>query len=397
MNRISTLLILFSLLFLFSCSKALLNQEYKPLQETVSDNQNHPLRDSLQKIMQYYLNKGIPGMQVVVKNNDGWLYLSGGLARIESRDSMLQNSASWLFSISKTYTAVLIFKLKEEGKINLDHTIREYLPEGVSARIPHASEISVRMLLNHTSGIDNVTELPAFQLQQLNNPLQQPSLEDHLQMLALRPLLFSPGTDYFYSNSNYLLLKLVAETVTGKSYKELMQAYIVQPLQLEHTYMQLAEADYVSLGFPNYYFDRYANSQLENVSKWNAALANASEGYGSIAATPKDVIQFYDALIHGYVLSNASLNEMKLWVQSKQSTEPEYGEGFEYWQYREGSAPQFGHEGDGIGSSTQIFVVPDNNTIIYINLNVGRQLFGPYLFNITDFKRAISNYVANYR
>jgi D-alanyl-D-alanine carboxypeptidase len=116
-----------------------------------------------------------------------------------------------------------------------------------------------------------------------------------------------------------------------------------------------------------------------------------------LAATPADVIRFHEALLKGEIVSPASLQEMKRWIEGKDSTEPEYGEGFEYWQFNPGSSPQFGHEGDGVGCSTQFFYVPDNQTHMYININVGRQLPGPYLFKITDLKRALCRYAANWQ
>jgi D-alanyl-D-alanine carboxypeptidase len=216
-------------------------------------------------------------------------------------------------------------------------------------------------------------------------------------MLKGKPLVFEPGTDFMYSNTNYLLLQLILEHVSGKSYWKLLEQEILQPLSLNQTYYNLSAQQTVSLGFPNYYFDRHANEQLENITKWNNALANASDAYGALAATPADVIRFYDALLDGDVVSESSLDEMQNWIKGVNSTEPEYGEGFEYWQFNSGSSPQFGHEGDGIGCSTQIFYVPDNNTFLYINTNVGRQLFGPYLFKITDMKRDLCRYVANWQ
>jgi D-alanyl-D-alanine carboxypeptidase len=253
------------------------------------------------------------------------------------------------------------------------------------------------MLLNHTSGIVNVTELPEFVVGQLNDPLNQPTIEERLKMVKGKPLVFEPGTDFMYSNTNYLLLQLILENVSNKSYWQLLAEQILEPLQLSHTFHGLNEQQTLSLGFPNYYFDRYANEQLENNSKWNSALANASDAYGALAATASDVIAFHEALINGDVISESSFEEMQNWVEGVNSTEPEYGEGFEYWQFKEGSTPQFGHEGDGIGCSTQFFYVPDNNTFMYININAGRQMYGPYLFKITDMKRDLCRYVANWQ
>jgi D-alanyl-D-alanine carboxypeptidase len=355
------------------------------------------MKDSLQYLVDKYVAEGIPGVQVVVKNDDGWLHVSGGYARVETKKPFRSGGAAWLFSITKTYTATLVMLQKEANKINPDSLISEYLPDEILGKISGYEKITVRMLLNHTSGIVNVTELPEFVVGQLNDPLNQPAISQRLEMLKGKPLVFEPGTDFMYSNTNYLLLQLILEHVSGKSYWELLEQEILEPLHLNQTYYNLSAQQTVSLGFPNYYFDRHANEQLENITKWNNALANESDAYGALAATPADVIRFYDALLSGEVVSGSSLDEMQNWVKGVNSTEPEYGEGFEYWQFNSGSSPQFGHEGDGIGCSTQIFYVPDNNTFLYINTNVGRQLFGPYLFKITDMKRDLCRYTANWQ
>jgi len=380
-----------------SCNQDLLDNDYEPVDEIPESNPNHPMKDSLQFIVDKYISEGIPGAQVVVKNNDGWFYLAGGFAKIETEEPFHSGGAAWLFSITKTYTATLIMKQIEANAINVDSLIDRYLPQDVLEKISGHEKITVRMLLNHTSGIVNVTDLPEFVVGQLNDPLNQPSIEQRLNMVKGKPLVFEPGTDFMYSNTNYLLLQLILEKVSNKSYWQLLNEQILQPTQLAHTYHDLSEQQTIDLGFPNYYFDRHANEQLENITKWNSALANASDAYGALAATPADVILFHEALLNGEIISESSLEEMQNWVEGVNSTEPEYGEGFEYWQFNPGSSPQFGHEGDGIGCSTQFFYVPDNHTYLYININAGRQLYGPYLFKITDMKRDLCRFVANWQ
>lgn len=383
--------------FASSCNQDLLVTDYQPGRDDLASNPNHPMKDSLQFLVNKYVADGIPGAQVVVKNKNGWLHVTGGFAKIETKEQFRSGGTSWLFSITKTYTATLVMKQIEANKINPDELIGEYLPENVLNKISGHEKITVRMLLNHTSGIVNLTELPEFVTGQLNDPLNQPTVEERLKMLDGKPLVFEPGTDFLYSNSNYLILQFILENVSGKSYWQLLNEQILEPLQLSHTFHGLSEQQTVNLGFPNYYFDRHANEQLENITKWNGALANACDSYGALAATPENVILFYEALLGGELISDSSLEEMKTWVKGINSTEPEYGEGFEYWQFNPGSTPQFGHEGDGMGCSTQIFYVPDNDTYLYININVGRQLFGPYLFKITDLKRDLCRYVANWQ
>ncbi|HEV7332638.1 MAG TPA: serine hydrolase domain-containing protein [Flavisolibacter sp.] len=384
-------------LFLASCQKSLLEQKQQYPTDNVPVNTAHPMKDSLQHIINKYVAAGLPGVQVAVKNGDGFYATSAGYAKLESKTPLAPGSPSWLFSLTKTYTAVLVMKQKEKGAINLDQKITLYLPADVSAMITNAGRISVRMLLNHTSGIVNVTELSEFMVRQFNNPLHQPSVSQLLSMLKGKPQLFEPGTDYSYSNSNYLLLQTILEKVTNTPYQQLLKQEILSPLQLQHTWYDLSEGETVTLGFPNYYFDRFANNQLENVSRWNTAIANGSRAYGGIGATPFDVLLFFESLVQGTLLSPASLQEMKTWVQGKESTQPDYGLGLEFYQYHPGSSPQFGHEGDGIGSTTQVFYVPDNNTFLYINCTAGRKIFGPYLFKTTDLKNELCRYVAKWR
>lgn len=388
---------LISFVSLIGCRKNLFEQQQQDAPGNVIINPAHPMKDSLQKIIDRYTGNGLPGVQVAVENASGLFIAHSGYAKPESRSAFTLRTPSWLFSITKVYTAALVMKLKEQGRISLDSKITEFRISHIDDNIHRAGEITVRMLLNHTSGIPDLTELPEFMLGQLNDPLHQPSVLQRLEMLKGKPLQFDPGTDYSYSNSNYLLLQLLLEETAHTSYKELLQSEILDPLGLSRTWYELPEPQTVQLGFPNYYFDRYASGQLENVSRWNTALANASNGYGGIAADPADVIRFFRALLSGQVVSATSLAEMKTWITGKLSTQPDYGLGLEYFQFAAGSSPQFGHEGDGIGCTTEVFYVPDNNTVLYVNCTAGRKLFGPYLFKTTDMKNELCRFVARWR
>ncbi|MBI5373433.1 MAG: beta-lactamase family protein [Sphingobacteriales bacterium] len=397
MKKHLVLIAVYVSLFLAACQKNLFDQPQQDAPGNVQVNPNHPMKDSLQYIINKYVAAGLPGVQVAVRNNDGFYIASSGYAKLETRTAFKTGTPSWLFSITKVYTAAMVLKMKERGLISLDRKLTDYPVPDIEANISRAGEISIRMLLNHSSGIADLAELPEFMVGQLNDPLHQPSVKKRMEMLKGKPLLFEPGTDFSYSNSNYLVLQLLLEKITGRDYQSLLNTEIITPLGLQHTWYNPSEQQTIQYGFPNYYFDRFANEQLENVSRWNTALANASNGYGGIAADAADVTSFFSALLNGQVVSTASLAEMKTWITGAQSTQPDYGLGLEYSQYLEGSTPQFGHEGDGIGCSTQVFYVPDNNSILYINSNTGRKLFGPYLFKITDMKNELCRYVARWR
>lgn len=397
MRIIFTLTLVAMVTFSSGCRKDLFRAPVSNVTHFVISNPAHPMRDSVDAIVARYAAKGIPGIQVTIKNADGWYATAAGVEEINSKKPMQAGAPGWLFSLTKAYTASLVMMQQEKGKIDIDNSIKTYLPSSITENIIGSNDITVRMLLNHSSGLINFTEEPGYMLRQLNTPTKQPSLDEMLQMIYGKALLSPPGTRYFYSNSNYLLLQKILEHVSGKTYRQLLQTEIFEPLQLQKTGYGLSPETAVEMGFPNYYFDRYSNDQVENVTTWNHHLAAASYAWGGIAATPADAIRFYEALMNGHVVSDASLQQMINWFQGQGATDPEYGLGIEYWQFVPGSTPQRGHEGDGIGNTTMLLYVPDNDTYLFINCTVGRKFFGPYLFKVTDFKNDLARFVAAWR
>ncbi|MEJ0106541.1 MAG: serine hydrolase [Bacteroidota bacterium] len=111
----------FAILIFSSCQKSLFVQEQQDSQGTVRINPDHPMKDSLQVIIDKYVAKGLPGVQVAVKNADGLFITSSGFAKIESGNKFQLTTPSWLFSITKMYTAALLMKMKERNGINLDN------------------------------------------------------------------------------------------------------------------------------------------------------------------------------------------------------------------------------------------------------------------------------------
>ncbi len=352
-------------------------------------NPNHPLKTGLQEIIDKYIEQGIPGLQVVVRDKDGWFITQGGYSNLENKTLLKGNNETWLFSITKTYTAALIMKLRENNQINLDsRPIMQYLPAAISAKLKGSDKITIRMLLDHSSGVVNFLDLDEFRERQFSDPTKQPTDQELLDMVYKVQPMFEPGTQTYYSNTNYLLLGIILQQLTGKSYESLLRSQIIEPLQLQHTFYNLTHSQLS--GFPNYYIDPNGNGQVQNGTAWNNALGMNSRYWGGIAARPTDVILFYDALVKGRVVNAASLQEM-------QQFKNDYGLGIESYQYKQGSAVQFGHEGDGVGNSTMILYVPSSHAFIFINCTVGRQLPGPFLKKIIDLKNELCSYVVNGR
>jgi D-alanyl-D-alanine carboxypeptidase len=395
MKKFSLPLLLLFIMIIPGCRKDIFPWQGGSINKSpIVNNTQHPLKDSIETIIARYIAKGIPGIQVTIKNDQGWYMASGGYSSLETKDTLNASTPGWFFSLTKVYTASLVMLEKEKGNISLDSSIDKYLPIDISEGITRSREITVRMLLNHTSGLLNFTDLPEYITGQFTHPEDQPTIPELLSMVYEKNLIAEPGTKYFYSNTNYLLLYVMLEHITGKDYDQLLKKQIITPLRLRNTYYKVSPEKASSLKFPNYYFDRQSNDQLENVTLWNHYIGEASYGWGGISGTPADAIIFFEALMKGKVVSHSSLDEMITWFKEEGADAPSYGLGIEYWQFKEGSTPQRGHEGDGIGNSTMILYVPDNNTYLFINCTAGRKIPGPYLFKITDFKNEMGRFVS---
>jgi Tol biopolymer transport system component/CubicO group peptidase (beta-lactamase class C family) len=188
-------------------------------------------------------------------------------------------------SVTKTFTATIVFQLMEEGNLRLDSTLDEHLP-GV---VPRGGEITIRHLLGHRSGLANITEYPGW----LNKAERSPSTSpiNSLRFAASKPLAFEPGTQERYSNTNYIALGLVIEKVTGRSYAEELKQRVLDPLGLSRTELPTTRrlADLEDGGY---------NPKIP----WAA---------GAIVSNAHDLSRFYSALLSGRILSAASFRAMK--------------------------------------------------------------------------------------
>ncbi|MBN8680861.1 MAG: beta-lactamase family protein [Chitinophagales bacterium] len=387
-------------LILSACHKEnLYTTAVKPVAGSIPVNDNHPMKDSLQAMVQKHIAYGVPGMQVMVKNADGWYVVNGGYAKIEDNIPMSDQMSAWIYSISKTYLATIALRLKEKGLLTLDTLAKSYLPADITNRLPNTDRITVRQLLNHTSGLRNHTVESNYQLQVLNQPLKELSVREKLTYIYDKPALFSPGTDFFYTNSGYALLQLILEKVSGKTYAQLLHDEIIKPLEFKKTFYNLTPQQLIDVGAPNYYFERFNNAQLENVTQWHNTIAHGLEGYGGIVANGTEVIRFMEALVNGELLNAASLAEMRTWVTGKTSIEPDYGLGLVYWGQYNQQTPTltYGHEGDCLGGSTQLLYVPANDTYVFISINAGRQVAGAYVGKVSSAASDVCRYVATWR
>ncbi len=308
----------------------------------------------------------VPGVSLAVYSKEGWWTTSQGFAKLEGQVPMQGCHLQYLQSISKTYMAVAILQLLEQGKIDLDLPMTTYLPKQISLHVTQAEKITVRMLLNHTSGIPEYNLQPAYVSYLLQHPQHIFQPEDYLGYIHQKPLDFPPGSKYSYRNTNYLLLTVIADFIVG-DHAKLIRETIFQPLQLTHTFYR-GDTDY--LNYPtlvNTYWDRHSNGVIENASLLQRNNVACLVGDDGIVTTPIEAVKFLKGLVQGKLLSAQSLEQMRIWVTRKEK--PVYGLGLVYGIFAGNNG--YGHSGGGIGAGCQLYYFPEKEVYVFVAINLG--------------------------
>jgi CubicO group peptidase (beta-lactamase class C family) len=174
----------------------------------------------------------IPGLAIAIIKGDRIVHMKGfGVADLEKR-SVTADTSFILGSVSKSFTALAIAQLVDEGKVNLDAPVRQYLPWFSLADRQAASQFTVRHLLNQISGISTWTGLE----QLTDDDTSAGALEKHVRNLKTASLSQPVGKKFQYSNANYTILGAIVQTVSGMSYEEYIQQHIFTPLEMQHSY-----------------------------------------------------------------------------------------------------------------------------------------------------------------
>lgn len=200
-------------------------------------------------------------------------------------------------SNTKLFTGVLLLKLSESNLLQLDDPIHEYLPP-----LNHVdSNITIRQLLNHTSGLADVTGVPGYSDSILSNPNRIFSPNEVIRWIG--PPSFAPGTGFEYSNTNYLLAGMIAEIAGGQSFGTLLRNLILSPLQMDSTYLDVFDTVPPPIAHP------WQNGN-DNFSVPRKALNSSAWAAGAMYSTATEMVHWYRSLMGGQVLNAASFSEM---------------------------------------------------------------------------------------
>lgn len=246
------------------------------------------------------MSQGSPGMIVEVASN-GELLFSGsfGYADLEQRTPVTRDTVFKFASITKEFTAAAVLKLAEEGRLKLNDTLARHVPE-----LPAAAKVRIYDLLVHSSGIPDYAE--DVEGQKTKSVARMP--EEMLAWIAeLTPRLdFEPGSKWAYSNSNYALLGLIIERVSGQPLKEVFHERLFTPAGLVATAVD-DPADVVPNRAEGYRRDKNAASGFRNADWISPTIPGPA---GSLRGTASDLIRWKHALFGGQILKPASLKMM---------------------------------------------------------------------------------------
>lgn len=341
----------------------------------------------LQSIIDRYTAEGVPGISIGVQQGSARWEGSSGFASIEQNIALQPCHLMYSQSLAKTYTAVTIFQLQEQGLIDLDKTIGHYLPAPIVKRIALGDEITVRMLLNHTSGIFDYAYSYAYATYLLNNGDRVFSKETLMGFFLDKKPKFKPGEKYAYCNTNYFLLAFMVEHITGQPHAAAIRKGILKPLHLEHTYYREEIADMIEHGLVNSYFDRFGDGRVENVSLGQINNVLSMMGDDSIVSTPADYVDFLQGLLSGKLISKTSLDQMMTWETDKNGL-PAYGQGLDYAKFDD-KWIGYGHSGGGLGAGCVLYYFPDQDVTLFAGVNLSTLLGGTLVNKVDQMRKEI--------
>ncbi|HEY6891345.1 MAG TPA: serine hydrolase domain-containing protein [Solirubrobacter sp.] len=313
----------------------------------------------LQKDLDRLVAKGAPGAVLSVRHGDHTQQLASGLADRDAGTKMRPSHRVRIASLTKTYTATVVLQLVGEHRLALSDSVEQRLP----GLVPNGAGITVRQLLHHTSGIADFELDPAVLEPYLAGDLDHRwAPRDLVKIAVSHPPLFTPGTRYAYSNTNYVLLGLIAEAVTGHPLEQELRARIFTPLRLRATSFPDAAAMPAPFAHGYRVFDQPPATDITGLNPYPWAA-------GAMVATAHDAARFYEALLGGRLLDRRLLREMKTTVENPGGDfkGQRYGLGLESFPTHCGVA--WGHNGDIPGFLTYAFASAGGRDVAVLTVN----------------------------
>jgi D-alanyl-D-alanine carboxypeptidase len=269
-------------------------------------------------------------------------------------------------SITKQFTAAAILQLKEAGKIDLDATVATYLPS-----VAHAKEITIRQLLTHTSGLEDYVDTPNFE-----TLAATPATFDQLMSrISGRPLGFTPGAQFGYSSTNYLILGRIVELVSGQSWEAYVQQHLFAPAGMTDSATMAQESQLADMARGYVYAQGRISESKPIAESWASSA-------GGIVSTVDDLQRWGEALSSGRIISTSDYQLLASPARLADGSAAEYGFGMKVDHFE--GEPRIWHHGNtnGFDGSDQFFPSQGVRIIVLTNtLDGGSDKIAEHVYN----------------
>lgn len=262
--------------------------------------------DTLQKGLNALVNTdGVPAALASVTDRSGRTRTyTAGVGDLATGAKVPRDGQVRIGSNTKTFTAVVVLQLVGEGKIGLDAPVDTYVPGLVRGDGIDGRHITVRQLLQHTSGLPNYSKY-------LSDDIRYYEPRELLDLALQHEADFAPGTDWAYSNTNYLVAGLIVQKVTGHPLAEEIERRVISRIGLRDTYFPAPGEVTIRERHPRGYYQDSADAPLVDATEWDPSWAWAA---GQMVSTDSDLNRFFTALLAGRLLPKAQLDQMRTTV-----------------------------------------------------------------------------------
>jgi D-alanyl-D-alanine carboxypeptidase len=327
---------------------------------------------TLDEVLQAGLEAGLTGVALRVERGDEVVFdAAAGFASLERETPLTPADRFRIASATKTFTAVLVLQLVDEGILSLEDTVSEWLDDPVVGAIPYVDQITLRQLLNHTSGVYDYFDgdSPFWQDAYFGEGADWARIWTPLEVLAYvdgarHAPYFAPGEGSHYSNTPYVMLGLIAEKAAGRDYAEQLRDRILDPLGLTDTFYAATQP------VPGGTVDSYhlIEGELVNASAIHLSAYGTAAG---IVSTTRDLARFIDALVDGELLRPATLDEM---FAFRPSDRPGFETGLGVMRVQTPSGAVVGHPGDGPGATARMYRLAGTDLTLVLLANTGGEV-----------------------
>ncbi|MFF2132331.1 serine hydrolase domain-containing protein [Streptomyces olivochromogenes] len=315
---------------------------------------------------------GVPGVTATARDTGGTWSATAGVGDVRTLAPRGTADHYRVGSITKTFVSTVLLQLEAERRLSLDDKVEKWLPGVVRGHGHDGRRITVRQLLNHTSGIFNYTADDDFARTYflkdgfLAHRYDTKTPEQLVAIAMTHEPLFAPGTSWSYSNTNYVLAGLVIEKVTGHSYATEIRRRVIEPLGLRATSVPGTRT---TLPRPSSHayskLSRATTGPTYDVTRLNPSLASSA---GEMISDSADLNRFYSALLGGRLLPPKQLKEMKTTVKVDEIPGARYGLGLIDRKLGCG-VHVWGHDGGIHGSTSSAVTTADGRHSLAFNFN----------------------------